>query len=193
MTTSRCPQCGEEIDNDSFFCDQCGAELYVCAHCHIIGKGKGKRCGQCGKELVPASYSRSETQPAPAVDPAHIPYMPKAPVYNSAPAYSSAPVYTSHPASNPTCLVCRKGNLRFPLIENAMIGRGEGDYAQDTSRLMYMSRRHAMLKLTGNQWSITDLNSTNGTKVNGMRCSPTINISKGDIVTIANTYDFIVE
>ena len=50
-----------------------------------------------------------------------------------------------------------------------------------------------MLKLTGNQWSITDLNSTNGTKVNGMRCSPTINISKGDIVTIANTYDFIVE
>ena len=52
---SKCYKCGADIDSDSLFCDQCGAEQYVCPKCHIIGKGPNKRCGMCGSPLVPAT------------------------------------------------------------------------------------------------------------------------------------------
>lgn len=211
MSTSKCPQCGEMIENDSLFCDQCGAELYICPQCHIIGKGKGKRCGQCGKELVAATSlngcaasNNAPSTPPPATTPAPA-SVPPAPATSPTPARvetpnsglaqqassTMAPGGASYNA--PSALVCAKENIRLPLIDNAIIGRGQGNYGQYTAGLMYMSRTHAMLRLVNGQWSITDMNSTNGTKVNGVKCSPCINISKGDIVTIANSYEFRVE
>ncbi|WP_369451299.1 FHA domain-containing protein [Bacteroides stercorirosoris] len=58
-----------------------------------------------------------------------------------------------------------------------------------------MSGTHARLqKNVSNQWEITDLNSTNGTFINGNRLSPNIpaTFGVGDIVRIANL-DFKVE
>ncbi|MBP3823300.1 MAG: FHA domain-containing protein [Bacteroidaceae bacterium] len=46
----KCPKCQAEIEDDSFFCDQCGAELFVCPKCSTLGKGK--RCTRCGEPLV---------------------------------------------------------------------------------------------------------------------------------------------
>lgn len=46
----KCPKCQAEIEDDSFFCDQCGAELFVCPKCGTLGKGK--RCTRCGEPLV---------------------------------------------------------------------------------------------------------------------------------------------
>ena len=48
-----CAYCNSVIDDDSFFCDQCGEEVKLCENC---GKpGKGKRCIHDGGKLVPAS------------------------------------------------------------------------------------------------------------------------------------------
>ena len=50
-TLVNCPKCRVEIESDSYYCDQCGVELYICPQCHVFGKGK--RCTQCGKEVWP--------------------------------------------------------------------------------------------------------------------------------------------
>lgn len=53
-----------------------------------------------------------------------------------------------------------------------------------------VSREHAKLHWNGNSWSIIDLNSTNGTYVNGKRIN-TFELSLGDVVFIVGLY-FIV-
>ena len=42
----KCPNCNEEIDSDSFYCDQCGQKLQFCVSCGEVGLGK--RCTRCG-------------------------------------------------------------------------------------------------------------------------------------------------
>ena len=41
-----CPNCKEEIEDKSHFCDQCGQELSYCTNCGRVGKGR--RCTHCG-------------------------------------------------------------------------------------------------------------------------------------------------
>lgn len=47
-----CPKCKQLIDDDSWFCDQCGTELMVCPKCKTIKRGI--RCNACGTKLVSA-------------------------------------------------------------------------------------------------------------------------------------------
>lgn len=58
---SKCYKCGADIDSDSLFCDQCGAEQYVCPKCHIIGKGPNKRCGCAARRLCLQQDSKATT------------------------------------------------------------------------------------------------------------------------------------
>lgn len=169
-----CSQCKEIIDDDSRFCDQCGCLLYVCPNCHIIGKGEGKRCGQCGKLLVASTVAFAAV---------HINDNSQTKLSNNVASSVAIPAY----------LVCIKENLRLPLIDNAIIGRTCGDYVSKLSNKIYISGTHARLNKSGNSWSITDLNSRNGTEVNGKRCNPTLQFSLGDIIRIAKVYDFKVE
>ena len=70
MTFIKCPKCQAEIEGDSYFCDQCGAELFVCPKCGAYGKGK--RCTRCGEPLVSAQSLGSGPAPAsnaPAAQP----------------------------------------------------------------------------------------------------------------------------
>ncbi|MGN0223324.1 MAG: FHA domain-containing protein [Muribaculaceae bacterium] len=58
-----CPHCGADIENDSCYCDQCGAQLLQCPKCGEFRKGKF--CPTCG---VPTSAPGGAPagQPAPA-------------------------------------------------------------------------------------------------------------------------------
>ena len=47
-----CPKCKQLIEDDSWFCDQCGTELMVCPSCRTIKRGM--TCNQCGTKLVTA-------------------------------------------------------------------------------------------------------------------------------------------
>ena len=53
-----------------------------------------------------------------------------------------------------------------------------------------VSRRHAQLTSTGNDWSIEDLNSTNGTLVNNRRITR-CPLRNGDLLTFGlSTFEF---
>ena len=47
-----CPKCKQMIDDDSWFCDQCGTELMVCPNCKAVKRGI--RCNTCGTKLISA-------------------------------------------------------------------------------------------------------------------------------------------
>lgn len=180
-----CPQCKSEIDPDSQYCDQCGVLLYFCPSCRIIGKGEGKRCGQCGKPLVSAIALKNMPEQEPVKQEPE-----KSPV---PPVSYQATVDVRPPEAEAKTIVCSAQGVRLQLIDNAVIGRVNGNYVNQLSNMIYISGTHARLNKNGNQWSITDLGSRNGTKVNGITCSPTLNFTVGDTIRIANFYDFKVE
>lgn len=223
-----CPNCNQQIDNDSYFCEHCGTKLYACPKCHTIGKGEGKRCGQCGTKLVEASSIGQAAVPQPAQQPsapqpAQQQYVPQgnnaatsqAPITDAAVSipqgtgtqnpYGGAQIPYSGPQGSqpqgtavsppamPTSLYCDAMNIRLQLFDGALIGRTTGDYVQQLSVCKYISGRHAQINMTPNGWTITDLGSTNGTKVNGNPCVPTLPFALGSIVRIGNFYNFRAE
>jgi hypothetical protein len=74
-------------------------------------------------------------------------------------------------------------SLRFPRG-----GEGEFSIGRDAScdlaiADMTVSRRHATLERTPDGWMLTDLASTNGTRVNGWRVRGKVPVRAGDLVT----------
>lgn len=169
---SKCYKCGADIDSDSLFCDQCGAEQYVCPKCHIIGKGPNKRCGMCGSPLVPATgqQGNNSTQQQEAAQ------------------QQGATRMASY-------LVCQAEQVSIPLMNGAVIGRTAGDYANILGKCIYISGMHARLTQNGSVWHITDLGSRNGTKVNGVACQPNVPMAfkTGDTIKLGAFYDFRAE
>lgn len=185
MTT--CPKCKKIIDDDGYYCEHCGEELYVCPKCfpvtRVYGKGAGKRCGNCGEPLVAAKTLGSA---APAIGDVPKVTVTAQPVQN---ATTPPPPIANQAAS----LFCAAMNTRIQLRDNAMIGRVQGDYVSQLGTFQYISGIHARLNFDGQQWTITDLGSRNGTRVNGLPCAPALSFRKGDVIRIANFYDFKVE
>ncbi|NJK90778.1 MAG: FHA domain-containing protein [Blastochloris sp.] len=74
--------------------------------------------------------------------------------------------------------------LPFPLLEKALL---LGRNADCSIRLNHpsVSRSHAKLHQHENQWYIQDLNSSNGTYLNGHRCE-TNTLREGDIVNVGD-------
>jgi Domain of unknown function (DUF1707)/FHA domain len=52
---------------------------------------------------------------------------------------------------------------------------------------MTVSRRHATLERTADGWTLTDLESTNGTRVNGWRVRGKVSVAPGDLVSFGNS------
>jgi hypothetical protein len=77
--------------------------------------------------------------------------------------------------------------LQFPRgsAEQFSIGRDAGcDLAIAD---MTVSRRHATLERTDDGWMLTDLESTNGTRVNGWRVRGKVTVTPGDLVSFGNS------
>jgi pSer/pThr/pTyr-binding forkhead associated (FHA) protein len=51
---------------------------------------------------------------------------------------------------------------------------------------MTVSRVHATLERTADGWLLTDLSSTNGTRVNGWRARGRVPVKAGDVVSFGN-------
>lgn len=65
-----------------------------------------------------------------------------------------------------------------------IIGRSiEADIALNDT---FLSARHARLSLDGDEWVLEDLNSTNGTFVNGFEVRTTTPIKDGDVIRIGH-------
>jgi pSer/pThr/pTyr-binding forkhead associated (FHA) protein len=73
----------------------------------------------------------------------------------------------------------------FPLAPVTSIGRAAGNsiVLEDD----YVSNEHALLMLRGKQWWVEDLNSRNGTLLNGEPLAGATIISAGDVLTIGSS------
>lgn len=195
---SKCYKCGADIDSDSLFCDQCGAEQYVCPKCHIIGKGPNKRCGMCGSPLVPATgqQGNNSTQQQGAAQPfAGATQQQEAAQPFAGAAQQQGATQQQEATRMASYLVCQAEQVSIPLMNGAVIGRTAGDYANLLGKCIYISGMHARLTQNGSVWHITDLGSRNGTKVNGVACQPNVPMAfkTGDTIKLGAFYDFRAE
>lgn len=175
----KCANCKQHIEDDSWYCDQCGTKIYICPQCHIPGKGEGKRCGMCGAKLVAA-------EELGGAEPVQHGGHPQQPSGYRKPQEPLRPKMA-------TKLVCHRENITLDLKNGAVLGRLEGPYKNMLCHLEYVSAKHAQVLAEGDHWIIADLGSRNGTAVNGEWCYNPLPFTIGDTVRLANYYDFIAE
>lgn len=181
-----CPNCKEEIEELSHFCDQCGQELSYCSSCGRVGIGR--RCTQCGGLMMSADdyqqrdSSRVSVSGGSSVSFVQTTHSPSMRTPDVAPVVSGTgmPTLTLY---NPSL------DIRMVGVNGAVIGRRQGPYQQLFEGNMYISGVHAQLIYkpdTG--WCIIDKHSSNGTKLNQRDLLPDVpmSIKSGDIVTLAN-------
>lgn len=238
MNYIKCPKCQSEIEGDSYFCDQCGAELFVCPKCGTYGKGKC--CTRCGEPLVaakdmgkgaaaPETAKPTEQAATPAdrsaganvnsnvnglaggpaqATPSQQPKVVSAEssitsdidrvLEGATPSHLMGAGGTVRPGNNPQPaaqqrqvpghLVCRDPQLRL-YIDDVLIGRREGGYASVFCAFGMVSGRHAQISRTpSGGWQVTDLGSTNGTRLNGRPLAPNIATPfwVGDVISFAD-------
>lgn len=186
-----CPNCKEEIEERSHYCDQCGQELAYCTNCGRVGKGR--RCTHCGGLMAtPDELDRKRdsnaSRSAAALEAASLSFnqvtqasmrMADAP-NQPAVAKSGIPTLTLY---NPSL------DIRMTGVNGAVIGRRQGPYQQLFEGNMFISGVHAQLIYKADiGWCIIDKHSSNGTKLNQRDLLPDVpmSIKTGDIVTLAN-------
>ncbi len=184
-----CPNCKEEIEERSRFCDQCGQELSYCTNCGRVGKGR--RCTHCGGLMVSPDELDKKKEKNASMSVMDVISMSYNQVTQSS-MRSSDDYRQSAAAKNgmPTLTLYNPSlDIRIVGINGAIIGRRQGPYQQLFEGNMFVSGVHAQLIFkpeTG--WCIIDKHSSNGTKLNQRDLLPDVpmSIKAGDIVTLAN-------
>ena len=181
-----CPNCKEEIDDDSHYCDQCGQALLYCKNCGRVGIGR--RCTHCGGLMISPEEHEQHSRYA----------MTSMSVSNAISQTANPSTFTTGGSRMPLrqsngvpvlTLYNTNLNIRIQGINGAVIGRRQGPYTEFFAQNMYVSGVHAQLKYyseTG--WCIVDKHSSNGTKLNQRALQPDVEMSlkNGDIVALAN-------
>lgn len=154
-----CVYCNSDIENDSFHCDQCGKELFVCPACNR--PGKGKNCIHDGTKLIsPKQSSTAQIATNPTT--------------SGITSFQSNSILKnpSHPTpSNTTQIpILRLFNAQLKIdieIKNGdIIGRTEGNFNNIFSQYPQVSSKHAQFSFDNvNGWLIKDFGSTNGSAV----------------------------
>ncbi|MCF8242692.1 MAG: FHA domain-containing protein [Melioribacteraceae bacterium] len=187
-----CPKCKADIEDDSFFCDQCGEEIFICTKC---GKpGKGKRCTADGSPLVsakdksqtPDTVTEKTSQSKPADTKAAPPPAPK-----PAPPQPSPASPQPSPGQNipELKLINNAIGANFTLNDGDIIGRKTGRFTGIFAQYKQISSKHAQISYDSQRgWCITDLDSSNGTKYNGQKLQPNLSqpISDKSYILLAN-------
>lgn len=153
-----CPKCKTEIESDSWYCDQCGFQLRFCSQC---GRpGKGNRCTFCGGVMyAPAERQEITSQPGGGESTVQVRTISAGQVKG----YSVPQLFLTNLSLN----------VRIEGANGAVIGRKKGPYQLMLSNFSYLSGSHAQLKYDAQSgWTITDMNSTNGTMLNQTRLMP---------------------
>lgn len=156
----KCPFCKAIIDDDSWYCDQCGTPLKFCPECRQ--PKRGTECAACGADLVnaeafftPKPSAKSEPRPEPK-------------------------------AAVPTVL---EGDGLKLTLKEGIFGRTTGIYPELGTQI-YISGQHGELRCVDGQWQIRDLGSRNGTFVNGVKLAPNVwtDLQIGDQLKVATTH-----
>jgi len=78
--------------------------------------------------------------------------------------------------------------LQFPRGAGVYFSIGRASDCDLTIADMTVSRVHARLERTAEGWLLTDLSSTNGTRVNGWRVRGRVRVRAGDLVSFGDAY-----
>jgi len=183
-----CLFCNASIEDDSFFCDQCGEALKKCQKCGTYGKGK--RCTQCGDIMIVLSEEVAPTlSPTPAQanqTPEVTPIVPPVPVVKDDSVYEATIRQSDMPVLTFQNSVL---HINFSVEHNDIIGRRQGRFTHIFANYNQVSGTHAKLIYDNKMgWCIEDMNSTNGCLLNGKKILPnTLNsLTDNSLVTIAH-------
>lgn len=178
-----CPNCKEEIEEKSFYCDQCGQKLLYCERCGRVGIGR--RCTSCGGLMAEPGEKPNAPLRAQIDDSVSTEFVSQG--FNTQVDSTSS---HHHNTSTPQLLLINESlGIRIMGINGAIIGRRQGPYVQQLQGQGYISGVHAQLKYNSSTgWCIADKNSSNGTKLNDHRLQPDVEMSlkNGDILSLAN-------
>ena len=178
-----CPKCKSEIDDDSRFCDHCGAEVFYCSHCRR--PGKGQRCTACGAPMV--RYDELGDSAAGMDVLGHVTKRESA---------MAAAMGATHRSGIPQLFFTNDSlQMRLAGVDGAILGRRNGIYRDVLAPCRYISGTHAQLAYAVQSgWTITDRGSSNGTYVNGqkIKANDPVRLRSGDRVVLANV-EFRIE
>lgn len=178
-----CPYCKEEIEDRSWYCDQCGQPLMYCSSCGHVGNGR--RCTYCGGIMQSAQDLEASGQRTTVAD--SISAVTNATqTSRSMVEISQSLIDTNVPRLT---LTSHQLNISIQGINGAIIGRRQGPYRQLFEKDMYVSGTHAQLFYSqDNGWCIMDKHSSNGTFLNNTRLVPDTGarLNNNDILSIAN-------
>jgi hypothetical protein len=165
---TRCPQCGASVIPGEAFCDTCGAPLSAPA-----------RAVAAAPAPAPAAAPSIPAQPVyPPPQPAVAASMPGSPAPAPAPPPMALPRMMLAPGR--LVVVATGTQIPLPASGEAIIGRADpvSQFTPDVDLTPLgaleqgVGRRHARLFIQGGRVLIEDLDSTNGTQVNGQRLAP---------------------
>jgi hypothetical protein len=165
----QCPFCKISIDDNSFYCDQCGKEILICPKCNK--PGKGKMCTRDGTKLITMKSKIAGTTIGVGVSVA-VP-LDKGELH----------------------LINKNLGLDIKIEKDVLIGRETGDFVDIFSKYQTVSGRHLQIDFDLQKgWLVADLGSKNGTKYNDIPLVP----NKPQVLTdksylIIATIEFYVE
>ena len=183
-----CPNCKEEIEDDSYFCDQCGQALLYCEKCGRVGMGR--RCTSCGGLMVSPQELKKRHQVSASIGSSVSSGFVSQEFMPTSRGLMPGSSIPGMPQGVPQLVLHNESlNIRLVGVNGAVIGRRQGPYAQHFQQNMYVSGVHAQLKYnSGTGWCIADKHSSNGTRLNEHQLQPDVEMSlkNGDIVGLAN-------
>jgi len=162
-----CAYCQSQVEDDSFFCDQCGKEIMICMECGRTGQGKC--CDEDGSELVSA---QSKTGTENKSGSQRTDNLQNNPVVLSNEHDSSTPnpqptTPNPQPSAPGLKLVNANLGLTLDITSGEIIGRNTGPYSSKLAGFPGISGKHLVFSYDANSgWAFKDVGSSNGTKYN---------------------------
>ena len=188
----QCVNCGAALAPNARFCMECGTKVEPpaatpspalvrpthCTNCGAALAADGKFCMECGTkvELVPADGQAAP--PAVAIAAPPVPPAAVAPAASPATAIAAPPAPPATPTASAGARLVASDGTVLPLDKDELVvGREDPisgvhpdlDMTPFGGESGGVSRRHAMISNENGQWVVTDLDSTNYTRVDGTR------------------------